>query len=110
MNQSDTAEWIYSELGGDPDLGDLVEMFVEEMPQRIDAFQQTWTDKNPEELGRLAHQMKGAAGSYGFSQLTSHAAKLERAVKDHQPEEEVLKSLQELIRMCSQVRAGIPSP
>src|SRR5690606_2734337 len=109
MVEAGSAEWIYSELGGDPELSDLVDLFVEEMPQRMEAFKKSMEHGNSEELGRLAHQMKGAAGSYGFSQLTPQAAKLERAVKDQQPEDEVLNSLNELLKMCGNIRAGVPT-
>ena len=109
MSTTDSSTLIYSELGADPDLGELVDMFVAEMPDRMQALQQSHNDGNAEELGRLAHQIKGAAGSYGFHQLTPQAARLERAVKDNQPEDEVLRSLEELMQMCSQIRAGAPT-
>ena len=29
---------LYSEMGADPDFGEIVEMFVDEMPERVDAL------------------------------------------------------------------------
>lgn len=101
---------IYSQLGGDPDLGELVTLFVEEMPSRISAFKQEQAVGNREAIGRLAHQMKGAAGSYGFDQATPYAARLEKAARENLPEEELLLALNELIDLCSRMTAGIPHP
>ncbi|MBW3671032.1 MAG: Hpt domain-containing protein [Acidobacteria bacterium] len=32
-------------------------------------------------VGDLAHQLKGAGGSYGYAEISSHAAKLEDAIE-----------------------------
>ena len=100
---------IYSTLGGDPDLGELVEMYVDEMPDRIAALEQAFSSGDQEALQRAAHQMKGAGQSYGFDQLTPLAAAVEYSVRDSEPEENIRKVLQELVDVCQQVRAGEPS-
>ena len=97
---------LYSTLGGDPDLGDLVSMFVEEMPDRIATLEQAIVCRDWENLQRMAHQLKGAAGSYGFHQLTPFAAAVESSVRDNAPDEKIRSALQNLIEMCRQVRAG----
>ena len=100
---------IYSSLGGDPDLGELVEMFVEEVPDRIATLNEAFSSKDLEGLQRTAHQMKGAGQSYGFDILTPLAAALEYAVRDNEPEEAILKTLDALIDACQRVCAGEPS-
>jgi HPt (histidine-containing phosphotransfer) domain-containing protein len=97
---------IYSTLGNDPDLGELVEMYVEEMPDRIAALVQAFDSGDMEMLRKLSHQMKGAAGSYGFNQLTPLANAVQFSVRDNEPEEQIEKTLQELLGACRQVRAG----
>ena len=99
---------IYSQLGGDPDLGELVTMFVDEMPGRLVTFQAAQAAGNREAIGRLAHQMKGAAGSYGFDQATPYAARLEKAARENVPDEELLLALNELLELCTRMRAGVP--
>ncbi len=99
---------IYSSLGTDPDLGEIVEMFVDEMPDRVGNLQRQFESGDREELRRAAHQLKGAAGSYGFDQLTPYAASLEGLIRDGNPEEEILKALDELAAMCLIVMAGAP--
>ncbi|MCA9104077.1 MAG: Hpt domain-containing protein [Pirellulaceae bacterium] len=70
-----------SDFAGDADLGELVEMYVDEMPQRVQSIIQAYETQDWELLGRLAHQTKGAAGSYGFHQITALAESLEHAVR-----------------------------
>jgi len=100
---------IYSTFGDDPDLGDLVEMFVSEIPDRIATLLEAFETGDTESLRRTAHQLKGAAGSYGFDQLTPYSAALERSVIDACPEETVQQTLQELVGICKLVRTGTPS-
>lgn len=83
-------------------------MFVAEMPRRIDDFRQEQSAGNREAIGRLAHQMKGAAGSYGFDQATPYAARLENAARENLPEAELYSALNELLDLCSRMRAGVP--
>jgi HPt (histidine-containing phosphotransfer) domain-containing protein len=105
-----TTALVYSHLAADPDLGELVEMFVQEMPERINAMETQAESCDWQELTRTAHQLKGAAGSYGFTAITPYAAKLECTVRDGRPEDEILASLSELLDLCRHMRAGAPPP
>jgi len=98
---------IYSSFGDDPDLGELVEMFVEEMPDRIENLISQFEAKNWEELTRAAHQMKGAAGSYGFGVLTPVAAKLEALLRGKKPEDAIQIGLDQLTDLCRRIRSGV---
>jgi HPt (histidine-containing phosphotransfer) domain-containing protein len=99
-------DWIYSTLGTDPDLGELVEMFVSEMPARLESLLSLYDSGNMSELRRLAHQIKGAAGSYGFHSLSPAAARLEASLKSERPEEQIKHEIDELVALCSRIRAG----
>ncbi len=99
---------VYSTLGDDPDLGELVEMYVDEMPERIAALEEAFQSSDQESLQRAAHQLKGAGQSYGFDPLTPLAAAVEYAARDKEPEENIRKVLDELLDVCSRVRAGVP--
>ena len=101
-------EPIHSSLADDADLGELVELFVAEMPERLErllvqAQQGDWL-----EVARLAHQLKGAAGSYGFEPVSPAAARVEAAVMGHCPEGQIRAALDELIEMCRRMRSGLP--
>lgn len=102
------AEAIYSTFGTDPDFADLVEMFVEEMPNRVATLVTAYDAADREQLRTTAHQMKGASGSYGFHQLTEFAARLENSLKNEQPETAIKTALDELVAVCQKVRPGAP--
>ena len=102
-------EAIYSSLATDEDLAEIVEMFVEEMPGRVETFRQQYEQSDWEELRRTAHQLKGSAGSYGFGQITPAAAELESALRDGDPQVRVEQLLDAVIALCNQVTAGTPA-
>jgi HPt (histidine-containing phosphotransfer) domain-containing protein len=103
----ETAAPIYSALANDRDLADLVELFVDDLPARVAQLRSLFDAANHSELERIAHQLKGAAGSYGFDPLALAAARLERALAEHRSSEEVAAALGELLALCEHVRAGI---
>ena len=99
---------IYSALGADPDLAEIVDMFVEEIPDRIATLRLQFQAADWEELRRTAHQLKGAAGSYGFSPVTPTAAAVEDAVRNAAGEREIQEALDALIDVCQRIRSGTP--
>ncbi len=99
---------IYSSLGDDPDLGELVSIYIEEIPGKIADFESIRDAGDWESLRRAAHQMKGAAGSYGFPQITPVAAKLERVVNENVSIEVIEDAVRQLVEMCRCLRAGSP--
>ncbi len=107
--QTPCDEFIYSTLADDPSLGELVEMFVNELPDRITALETEARGGNWARLGRLAHQLKGAAGNHGFDAILPCAARLERAVQEQCADDQILAALDELLELCRRVRFGTPS-
>lgn len=97
-------EPLISSFADDPDLGEIVGMFVEEMPARVDNLLTRLQARDWEGLERATHQIKGAAGSYGFDQITPCASRAERAVKQRQPEAEIIAAVTELVELCKRVR------
>jgi CheY-like chemotaxis protein len=95
---------IVSAFADDPDMTEVVERFVAALPTRVAEMQAA--ARNPDSadtLRRLAHQMKGAAGGYGFPQITTAAARVEEALKD-QRRPEALRALDDLAALCARVR------
>ena len=43
----------------------------------MDNLTRAWQEGNSAQLRKLAHQLKGAAGGYGFPTITASAAELE---------------------------------
>ncbi len=73
---------IRSEFAGDPEMDGIVFLFVSELPQRIEGIQSALAASDWERLRTLAHQLKGAAGGYGFPQLGSAAALVEQGIRE----------------------------
>jgi len=97
---------IYSQFGGDSELRELVELFVQEMPDRIATLRRAHHGGDRDTLIQVAHQLKGAAGSYGFDTLTAPAKTLETAVRDGQAKDQVESALETLLQLCERVTAG----
>ena len=108
-NADSSTEALYSTLGTDPDLSDIVAIFVDQMPERTDQLRDLLAAADWEGLFQAAHQLKGAAGSYGFQPITPIAAHLEHAIDTTRPEEEIRQAVDALIAVCRSVRAGGPS-
>ena len=100
--------FVYSHLAADPDLGELVDLFVQGMPDRINALDAQVKSRNWSQLAETAHQIKGAAGCYGFEEIMPCAARLEAAAREAQQEEQILSALDELVTLCRRVRTGTP--
>jgi HPt (histidine-containing phosphotransfer) domain-containing protein len=110
MTDSDrTIAPLVSTYADDPDLAEIVEMFVDEMPERIDLLLRAYRAGHWDDLHRLAHQLKGAAGSYGFAPITPRAARLETAVRNEHTAAEIRHALDELVALCQCVRRDSPS-
>jgi HPt (histidine-containing phosphotransfer) domain-containing protein len=68
----------------DPEFDDLKREFLSEAQLKardISEAMQLQTPQALERMGYLAHQLKGAGGSYGFQAISSEAAAIEQAVE-----------------------------
>lgn len=103
---------IVSEFAGDRDMAELVELFVGEMPGRVEAIRTAFGSDSLETLKRIAHQLKGSAAGYGFPTIGEAAGKLESSVLNlTQPAMAVqLESLRvqvdQLTDLCSRARSA----
>lgn len=74
---------LTSELEGDPDMQELVDEFLAELPQRVAAVQTAFDQGNHVVLARIAHQLKGACAGYGYPTIGLAAAKLESTMNSN---------------------------
>lgn len=58
----------------------IVTMFLDELPKRIKGLEQANQASDLVLFRRLTHQMKGAAGGYGYPSITQAALTLERCI------------------------------
>ena len=101
-------EYVYSRLANDPDLREIVDLFVDEMPGRVANMLEQLRAADWEGLRRSAHQLRGAAGSYGFDPISPSAGKVEAAIRDGEPEQRIRETVDELVDLCTRARCGLP--
>ena len=101
-------EKIYSTLAEDPDFGELVEMYVDEMPDRIGALQEVREANDCDGIRRLSHQIKGSAKGYGFEVISLLAGNAERAAIEGVDTEALFEKFDQLIDALERVSAGTP--
>lgn len=102
---------IYSDLSDDPEMQDLIDLFVGEMPAKVGELRRLSIAGDLMQIQRTAHQMKGACGGYGFPGLSAAAARMEDFLKALGPvakaDEQVLgrvrRDVEGLIELCSRV-------
>ncbi len=106
---TDSLKPLVSELANDEDVGDAVAQFAAALPDRAGQVTDAKRREEWTELRKLAHQLKGAGGSFGFPSITSAAAELEAVVSSGTPRdlEMVERCVQDLAVLCR--RAGVGS-
>ncbi len=99
---------IVSELSSDPDMVELVEMFVDELPEKMEAFKSALEAGEIDTLRSLSHQLKGSGGGYGFPSITLAARQLENAAIAGQDLEKMAEEIKGLTELCERARAAPP--
>lgn len=110
LTPAQAAESLTSTLASDPDMLELVQMFVDEMPGRVEILQDQFNQHNFNDLRRTAHQLKGACGGYGFPSIGAVAGRLEHSLNEvltrtsETDVDRLRKQVDELVDMCRRVR------
>lgn len=110
MQNDFSAAPLASELAGDPDLADLIELFVSEMPQRLEALEEAAAAADLASLATLAHQLKGSAGGYGYPGITAAAAHLEACARHRSSREDLVRATEDLRELCRRAEAALKVP
>ncbi|MFQ5410855.1 MAG: Hpt domain-containing protein [Phycisphaerae bacterium] len=100
-----TNDALISELSDDADMVELVEMFVEELPQRVAGLEAAIQQGDLDALSTIAHQLKGAAGGYGFPTITDAARRLEESTKAHEELDTLTEEVKAIASLCGRARA-----
>ena len=108
-NPSRPSHPLRSEFEQDPDLRDLVMLFVQELDDRMDAIRTAFLADDLTQLQRLAHQLKGSAGGYGFGPIGDVAGELEAGLLAEQADLSLVQErMEDLATIC---RAAVgPKP
>ncbi len=95
---------LESAYANDPDMIELVQAFVSELPDKIHAIQDASDRGDIDTLRVLVHQLKGAAGGYGFPSISEASAVLESSVKAQQELAAIKGEVDALVELCQRVR------
>lgn len=108
MQTTQVLQPVYSAYGNDVNLAELVEIFVRDLPSRVDTLRSHCVEEDWESLARVAHQLNECACSYGFAHLGTLAARLEHTCREAQAEMRVEQALEDLAEYSERVRPGAP--
>lgn len=102
---------LFSEFASDASMTELVTLFVEEMPGKIESLRNALGSGSFDALKRVAHQLKGAAGGYGFPVIGEAAGKIEAFIVQNpnlgtEAKLQGLKAqVEQLTELCARARA-----
>jgi PAS domain S-box-containing protein len=98
QTQCDASQLYISEFASDPDMADLLEEYIASFEETASHIKNSLATRSFEQLGRLAHQLKGSGGGYGFPIISAAASKVEAKVKSKaNPTESDLLTIQESV-------------
>lgn len=100
MSDREELNPIYSRFAEDDDMAELVDMFVNELPTRVDAVRRALREREWGRLRTIAHQLKGAAPGYGFEAIGSAAHEVEIQTDVKMGTRELHEAVEQLIMLC----------
>jgi len=107
-SQENTSDALVSELA-DNDLQELIDMFIGDLPDRIEAIEKAVEEQDFASLTTLTHQLVGAAGGYGFPAISTTARLLETTAKAGVDSETLTLHTRALADLCSRAHATLPT-
>jgi CheY-like chemotaxis protein/HPt (histidine-containing phosphotransfer) domain-containing protein/anti-sigma regulatory factor (Ser/Thr protein kinase) len=90
----------------DEDMKGIVRQYVRDLPQRSSAILRAFQISDVETLMRLAHQLKGSGGAYGFPLITEAAEAVEAAVEKGLDRSSIQERAEALANLCRRARAA----
>ncbi|MCC6437748.1 MAG: response regulator [Acidimicrobiales bacterium] len=97
---------LASTYSGDPDMEPLIRDFVDELPVRLEEMEQALDRGDRDRIRRVAHQLRGAGGAYGFASVTDCGKTLEEAAGRADDLGPPLEALAALVRRITLARAA----
>lgn len=96
---------IRSEFASEPEMKELVDLFLSELPQRTQSITDAYKEQKWDTIKRISHQLKGASAGYGFPTIGSAAANVEKLliqgeIRDEESINRLTDSVKELLALC----------
>jgi HPt (histidine-containing phosphotransfer) domain-containing protein len=89
-----------SEYATDPEMRDIVTMFVEDLGRRAASLHEALAAGDRGRLRTLAHQLRGSAGGYGFPGIGNAAANLEILILANAADGRIAAAVERLATRC----------
>ena len=97
-------EPIYSRFSSDPRMSEIISQFATALLDRSQEMAVAMASEDIDRLSRLAHNLKGSAGGYGFDSISEAAAELEQETLAVEADvSNVQERVESLIELCSAV-------
>ncbi len=95
---------IVSELADDPDLREVAEVFVQDLPCQLQKIGEAVDSADLDQLKYLIHTIKGAGGSSGFPVIMAKAAETEQFILTGELDS-LKTAIDELTQLCQRATA-----
>ena len=105
-NTPGLARVLTSELADDPEMAGLVNKFVGNLGPKITRISECLSTNRLDELSKIAHQLKGAGGGYGYPTISTAAQHVEDLAKADRDLAEIRTAVADLTNLCRQAIAG----
>ena len=99
MHTQNTAH-LQSQLANDPEMAELLDLFLSELPKRVEVVMHAVRARELHTLRRVAHQMKGSCAGYGFPTIGAAAGTIEQNLDQGAPLEQIKGQVDELVNLC----------
>jgi CheY-like chemotaxis protein/HPt (histidine-containing phosphotransfer) domain-containing protein len=94
---------IQSSLAGNPRMMTIIPGFVDGLPGKVRELSDSLERSDLPELRRLAHQLLGTCGGYGFAPVSEPARSLEQSIKAGRDAESVTAQVNSLIEVIRRI-------
>jgi signal transduction histidine kinase/CheY-like chemotaxis protein len=103
-------EPLPSALAADPEMLLLIAEYIARLPGTVESLTRALDQPDLVALARLSHQIKGAAGGYGYPGLTDAAGRLETEAKAGRDTPALRAAFAEVTKLCARISATGAGP
>lgn len=99
VNQGTTTagQPLRSTLANDPDMHELIQLYIQDLPTRLDGIRAAMLTGNLNEVRRLSHQLRGASAGFGFAPIGLLAAEVEETIKALHEQADAIERVRPLV-------------
>ncbi|MBN1457099.1 MAG: response regulator [Sedimentisphaerales bacterium] len=107
MRSVENGEDVVSFLTENPDYTKTIEMFIDNLPKRIEEMQSALNERDLQDLSFKVHALKGLGGFAGFPIYTEKAKTIEQMISDNQIDN-IQEQIDELSKLCRRTKQTGP--